>query len=534
MVFGKKLFSCFIICIIYIHAQKIQASHATILKAQEKIKKEVKDSDIDNKVKKYQHKAVIVKGMQHSKKQTNAAQEQYFPEDVLPIADIRDIIKSYYVDPIDFYSLLVNPPSSFLIHEEMIRSLTISNDGTRLISCAADDTHCKVWNVHRKPTIVTLDETPQQLVAPQPQQIVRLTNNNQFLLTKTPALSFIWDVSKKNILEKKSYEEKLMMNADGMLVIEQDPKQLVIKSLSPHRRSTSITGTAPFAMFYLSDFNLLATESEQGEVKLWGIEKDTGNNIILKHKHTISPLSKNEGLPALRMISKNGHYILRQAGEDNFAIESDTDVRYNYEIPASDAYRPTTIFGNQDNVLIVNYSNRIDIFNLFEKKLLHSMPLQKQPMFLMISGDDKILGVVTEDDTVRIWDISTGALLYQCQPQGTIVTGCINKDGSSIILGFRDGTIKIYALNLAVASQLKNLTLEQLDFLKNLALSNAIVEENDNDIELKECVDKACHQVRVKIKKPSIVLTRKADKIFKTLPSQMRKYLDERYTFNRE
>jgi WD40 repeat protein len=213
----------------------------------------------------------------------------------------------------------------------------------------------------------------------------------------------------------------------------------------------------PSPVLVSEDLRILAHGRDDGTVRLWNSQ--TGETNTLK---------VSEGPVELLALSPDGQQFIfiargREWSLRRWDVPSGTNTLWRADIFRaiySPDGRTLATFGRTN---ASGRTNAVQLWDAASLTLRASLPTEEPPDFRYpapaFSRDSRLLAVVDQDDTIRIWDTTTGQALGACAGHKQDVSSvAFSPDGKTLVTASDDSTLKFW--NVATRQEL--LTIRRL------------------------------------------------------------------------
>lgn len=188
----------------------------------------------------------------------------------------------------------------------------------------------------------------------------------------------------------------------------------------------------------------ILTAARQGEV--WKVE--------LRDLRTGEPLGApmpHDQVVKRAEFSPDGSLIAVASGPGVQMWDGDTQARLaflRHEAPVDDA-----VFSRDGKLLVTHAIDGVTrVWEPRGGQTLLRLPLNAEWWTAEVSADDRILILVTEDRTLRLWDLETGTLLYQPVPD--VSSAMLRGRAGQLVTASESGAVRILAPAGAARSEL--------------------------------------------------------------------------------
>ncbi|MBX3050310.1 MAG: hypothetical protein KF753_02480 [Caldilineaceae bacterium] len=326
-------------------------------------------------------------------------------------------------------------------HDRPIRAVAFSPDGSLLATCSADHT-IRLWDVSQQVTVHILRNHSDEV------RSLAFSPDSSFLASASDDFTVrLWDVADGqliNVLHKHNHRLwAVALSGDGRILASGGSDGLVhIWELQgPHHAQIkySINGNAqPIYMMALNHRgDCFATGEDDGRVRLWGLSPD------FDQAEPLRLLSGHSELVDSLAFSSDGRWLVSGAHDNSarlweIATGKCIERLYNAEhSTARVAFQPN---GNQ--VARSNF-DQIQLWEMSETERLRLTTVLTGHLSyircLAFSLDGQYLASYSVDDTVRLWDIVTGACLHIFKDVSSLWSLAFSPNGELLAAGGRSG-----------------------------------------------------------------------------------------------
>jgi WD40 repeat protein/transcriptional regulator with XRE-family HTH domain/energy-coupling factor transporter ATP-binding protein EcfA2 len=347
--------------------------------------------------------------------------------------------------------------------ERDLNTVAFSPDGTRIVTSSWDNT-VKVWNVAPSREVLTLDNgsitsfKEGGALAYSPDG-TRLATANSDLMPR------IWDLKTGKLLFQLVGHTDIVTlitySADGTRVAtaSRDGTAKIWDALTGKALLT-LSGHKDFVteVDFTPDGTRIATSSFDKTVKIW--DASTGKNLLtLEHPDWVFSVAFSaNGTTLVAAIFNNTAKIWdASTGRESLTLDDHTDV-IEQVVFSPDGTR----------VVTASLDGTAKIWNAKTGNLLFSLSSHSAGVAdVAYSKDGRFLATASFDKTAKIWDALTGRELLTLYAPNALTGIAFDPDGTKLAVAGRDGTDRIYLLQiedliaLAKSRVTRSLTLEE-------------------------------------------------------------------------
>ena len=297
-----------------------------------------------------------------------------------------------------------------------VNSVAISSDGNYIVSGGSDGT-VELWNTTKQSLVHTFEGHQDDVNS------VAISSNGKYLVSGgSDGTVKLWDTTKQSLVHTfesdRFYVNSVAISSDGKYLVSGGSdgtvklwditKQSLVHTFEGHQDDVNSVAIS-------SDSNYIVSGSEDDTVKLWDIVYQTPVNTFEGNKHSVTSVA----------ISSDGNYIVSGSEDDTVKLwyTGNQSIR----------------FWDIDNQSPVHtFEIRESIVHTFEGH-------QSEVTSVAISSDGKYLVSGSEDETVKLWNITNQSLVHTFEGnQDNVDTVAISSDGKYLVSGGGDKTVKLW------------------------------------------------------------------------------------------
>jgi WD40 repeat protein len=194
------------------------------------------------------------------------------------------------------------------------------------------------------------------------------------------------------------------------------------------------------ALAISADGKYLATADVGGVTKLWNVPTGQEMLVLTKQAHRLQSLAFSPGARWLASTDDTPHVQL-------------WDVRSGKQMPpivSPDAnFTRADFFPDGQRLLTATKDGGLQVWDLASRRRIGIMSGHAGfTQAVAFSPDGKMLATGNYDRTVKVWSATTGALLRTIKGHGGAINSVAWSDGSHLITGSADATVKGWSLSL--------------------------------------------------------------------------------------
>ena len=331
-------------------------------------------------------------------------------------------------------------------HGSNVNVVAFSPDGMRLVSAGSDDT-ARVWSLGPTRELVTLYDGP---VSPSTVGTKLSYSPDGTYLTVSYADPFakVWDIVTGQIsLELPEHTAgitSITYSPDGtrMATTTEDGNVKVWDAVSG-KEVLALPAAGPedriFGAAFSPDGIRLATAGVNGAL-VW--DASTGRKLLTLagHKDWVSSIAFSPDGSRIATSSFDGTAILWDAasGKKLFLLTGFTDT-----------VRQVAFSPDGKRLAAAGLQGIVKIWDVASGKELFTLTSHTGPVFsVTFSQDGKYIATSSGDKTARLWDAATAEELLLVRAPDELTGVSIHPDGSQLAVAGRDGTARIYLLNI--------------------------------------------------------------------------------------
>jgi WD40 repeat protein len=296
---------------------------------------------------------------------------------------------------------------TFYGHSELVKSIAITADGTKLVS-GSDDSTVKIFNLATGELLLSLEDHDDYVNS------IVISHDNQTIISgSSDGTIKFWDLSTGNLI--KSLDNGV--GVCSMAITTDNKKLIILDKYSIKKYLLDESDDSPYLQDFLSLNDNLSSYWEHYQILLTPDDKKLiiGRNLV----------------KILDIESGKVSHIL---GIKSVAVHS---VAITYDAKK-------IAFGR------CCFSPFIEIFNLSTKKELdlENTVRERSCIYaLAITPDDKTLISGGPNYSIKFWNLETGQLLHSIDNVGSSIYALtVTPDGTKIISGHGNGTIKVWGI----------------------------------------------------------------------------------------
>ncbi|RVD85468.1 uncharacterized protein DFL_003789 [Arthrobotrys flagrans] len=371
-----------------------------------------------------------------------------------------------------------NPCLQTLKHEQGVVSLASSPDGNTIAS-GGYDTTVKLWDVStgRSTTLEGHSDCVDTLLFSPDSR--RLMSGSEDLTTK------LWNVGTGSCttVESGSILVRKLFSPDGKLIASASGKNVLLRDVSTGEpTSTKLEGHSGsiMAISFSFDGKLIASCSDDKTIRLWDINTKTCVSLLDGHLECVLMISFSPDSRLIASSSFDKTIRLWDVGTQEFTV---LEGRLNWDetIPFSPDSKLFAYCSHDDKIRLWDISTReytvlefedhsnglwgisfspdgkqmasysggfIRLWDVRTRECTillegHSAPIKS----ISFSPDSRLLASGSEDETIKLWDISAGkyANSFKKYPHSRRVEVILfSPDGKLIASGSKDKTLKLW------------------------------------------------------------------------------------------
>jgi WD40 repeat protein len=333
-------------------------------------------------------------------------------------------------------------------HDGTVKALAVNPNGLLLVSSGTDKT-VRIWNVATGQLLKQLFPHDGTIDA------IAFSPDGRFLATSGGADNAIniWDISdysNKFTLSKHaaritclnfSPDGKFLAfgSSDNVVNIWEIGKKRSSLVLKKHTGEISVIAFSPDGQF-------IATGSADNTIILWKVGKEREKLTFTGHKNKIFALSFNS---AQELMSFDGNGQIKYwnilNGREIKAIDNLAEASAD-EIQSA-------IFNPTGKLLIIGWGDRtVTLTDLEQQLKLQTFKPRTTGFYgVAFSTDMRWFAAGSSDDTIKLWDLQTGASIAPLVGHQGFVSGVAFPENDYLISASADGTIKVWDIIAAKA-----------------------------------------------------------------------------------
>ena len=328
-------------------------------------------------------------------------------------------------------------------HTDVIRALSITMDGKKLISAGWDKT-IRIWDLKRMVFLKKLKGHTNTIRG------LCVTSDNMFIISAGWDETIrIWSLEDKDETTLKSEITKktnvLCVSPDNRMIFSAYDNFIDIWELD----SSNIMNTLKkhedtiLALAITPDGNTLISGGKDIQIVIWNLISFEPIRTLVGHNHTIHSLK----------VSHDG-LLLLSGGLDEYLIIWDLKTFNKFKTMEANIGPFNCLDLSKDNkrVLTGNEDGFINLWKIipFKKKLSIMAHNKGVTIVKIVPNRQKIISA-SLDGSIKIWKTSSGKLIYHLDAhEKAILTAELLEQGTKFISGSQDGTIRLWNIRLGV------------------------------------------------------------------------------------
>ncbi|NES65413.1 MAG: WD40 repeat domain-containing protein, partial [Okeania sp. SIO2D1] len=337
-------------------------------------------------------------------------------------------------------------------HDDLVNSVSISNDGKTIVSGSFDKT-IKVWNLETGELIHTLTGHDERVLS------VNISNDGKTIVSGSDDKTIkVWNLETGKLIHILTGHDSPV---DGVS-ISNDSKTIVsgswdntikVWNLETGELIRTLTGHDEYvsSVSISNDGKTIVSGSWDNTIKVWNLETGAEIRTLTGHDDLVNSVS----------ISNDGKTIVSGSHDNTIKVWNlETGAEIRTLTGHDDLVNSVSISNDGKTIVSGSHDNTIKVWNLETGELIRTLTGHDEFVYsVSISNDSKTIVSGSWDNTIKVWNLETGADLRTLKGHDDFVSSLsISKDGKTktIVSGSFDNTIKVW--NLETGAELRTLT----------------------------------------------------------------------------
>ncbi|MBF0606246.1 MAG: pentapeptide repeat-containing protein [Magnetococcales bacterium] len=291
-----------------------------------------------------------------------------------------------------------------------VYSISISTDGTKIVSSNVDNTLC-IWDMATGSLIKTLESHKR------PVDSTSISKDNTKIVSASGDSTLrIWDMATGNLIKTLNGHDVwvncVAISADCMKIVSgSDDETIRIWDMATGKLLNTIKecGGFVYSVAISTDGNKIVSSSNDKTIRIWDMADGSLINILSGHSDRVKSVA----------ISANGTKIVSGSYDKTICIWDMADGSLINTLKGHyDSVRSVTINANDTKIVSGSYDRTIRIWDMATGNLINTLEGHYDDVYsVAISTDGTKIVSGSKDHSVKVWDAETGRLTWTTNPR---------------------------------------------------------------------------------------------------------------------